>query len=86
MDLTFRKHDPTVALIHGLLLGITFAVLFPVSGALYCHLKAETPRIARNVHASIQCVGLLLAVVGTGLGISMVKSIVSNRSFVIVAS
>jgi len=76
MNLTFRGHDTTVALIHGYLLAITFTLLFPVGGALYYLLKTRKPRIARDLHGSIQCIGLILAVVGTAIGVSMVKSIV----------
>src|SRR5690242_21930317 len=78
MPLTFRNHDPTVALVHGVLLGFTFSILLPFGGTFYCLYKGRQPRLARNIHASIQCLGLLLAVVGTGLGVSMVKSIVSS--------
>lgn len=86
MTLTFRNHNPSIALAHGVIQGITFAVIFPVGGALYYLYKGRSPRFARNLHAFVQCLGLLLAVAGTALGVTMVKSIVSMFSQISMAA
>jgi hypothetical protein len=76
MDLTYRGHNATVALFHGCVLGIAFTILFPIGGALYYILKTRSPKLALDLHGAIQSVALLLAVIGTTIGITMVKSIV----------
>ncbi|PGH02197.1 hypothetical protein GX51_04771 [Blastomyces parvus] len=59
--------------LHGALMTIVFMVLFPI-GALSIHLPLKV-RIVPHVHASIQAVGTIVALLAVALGISLTSEL-----------